>query len=175
MNGPFDWETDLLMGFKGMTYNEETNDINAHEVIDGDVATLWEYYIGRMRFFDQSFGIAADRPRYAAKILGNTPKPFNWQEQLASGAGNDIHYRYLLYNATHDYIMDGWPTIIYLSEDEQLKVTDLTSVLKPHITAERAKFITGERPLSDFNAFRDELKKMGIDELIQIHVNAVEK
>jgi len=87
----------------------------------------------------------------------------------------DVHYRYLMYNATHDYVVDGFPAFIYLGEADRLRAGDISSMFAPHITAEHAKFVTGTRPLSEFNAFRDELRRMGVEEYIRIYANAIRR
>jgi len=61
---------------------------------------------------------------------------------------------------------------VYLSEKDALYATELFSVLENHIISESAKFITGQRPLSELDAFQEELKTMGIEEYIDMYQEA---
>lgn len=61
---------------------------------------------------------------------------------------------------------------VYMSAEQSERVADLKSLIENHIKAESAKFIAGVRPLSEFDAYMDELKALGIEEYIQIHKDA---
>lgn len=63
---------------------------------------------------------------------------------------------------------------VYMSEDNALDATDLYTTLEYHIIAESAKFITGKRPLSEIEAFQNELKGMGIETYIAMYKEAYE-
>lgn len=77
-------------------------------------------------------------------------------------------------------VMDAWENnltkvklpSVYLSEDEALRATELSTVINEHVTAESAKFITGLRPVEEIPDFKEELKAMGIEEYIDIYKNA---
>ncbi|MBE6960414.1 MAG: hypothetical protein E7448_06805 [Ruminococcaceae bacterium] len=61
---------------------------------------------------------------------------------------------------------------VWLSEDENVEITDLRAVLNNYIASESAKFITGRRPMSEIDEFWDELEQMDIDRYLEIYVNA---
>ena len=46
------------------------------------------------------------------------------------------------------------------------------TILDPYIESEVAKFITGSRDLSEFSKFQEELKSMGIEELLGYYTEA---
>lgn len=72
--------------------------------------------------------------------------------------------RYIL---SYDY-----PVIIYMDEETTLAISDLTSVLDSYIEQEVAKFMTGRRDLGEFDAFREELKGLGIEERLGYYKDA---
>ena len=61
---------------------------------------------------------------------------------------------------------------VYLSEEDALNAADLKTLLENHIISESAKFITGQRPLDQLDAFQDELKGLGIEEYIALYQDA---
>ena len=73
------------------------------------------------------------------------------------------------------YVQDDYPSIVYMSEDDSLTVTDLRSVLDGYIEQEIAKFITGRRSLDEWASFQAELKGMGIEELLGYYEAAYTK
>jgi len=64
-----------------------------------------------------------------------------------------------------------FPNIYYLDENENTKLADLDAVIKPYVEEQVARFISGDRPLSEFNAYLAELKTIGISELETIYKN----
>ena len=63
----------------------------------------------------------------------------------------------------------GFPRTTYFDEETEDNIADLRSVLDSYIDAEVAKFITGKRAIAEFDAFREELKGLGIEELQTIY------
>ena len=76
----------------------------------------------------------------------------------------DGHARASAVTNVAPYEVEGFPEVIYYSEDDTLAMTDLLAVLQPYIESEVAKFIVGNRSLDEFDAFQEELEKMGIEE-----------
>lgn len=74
-------------------------------------------------------------------------------------------------------VMEGKLTFVmlpnvYMSAEQSERVADLKSLIENHIKAESAKFIAGVRPLSEFDAYMEELKALGIEEYVQLHKDA---
>jgi len=74
--------------------------------------------------------------------------------------------------ASKDFVTSVSLPIVYMTEEDALNATDMRIVLEEHIKAESAKFITGARPLSELDAFHEELKAMDIEEYINIYKEA---
>lgn len=84
----------------------------------------------------------------------------------------DRHWRVTQTAALNDYLTFVRLPGVYLSVEEQEKVTDLKMVIEDYITQETPKFITGARSLDEFDAYQEELKALGIEEYIEIYRNA---
>ena len=70
------------------------------------------------------------------------------------------------------YLVNGYPTYLYLDEATSLELADLKSVIDPYIDNEVAKFITGLNSLDNFDKFMDDLKAMGIEDMLKIYTDA---
>lgn len=90
--------------------------------------------------------------------------PFVWD--LNNG---DNFARSTMDNTIKLYETVGFPRITYFDEETEDTIADLRSVLDSYIDTEVAKFITGKRDISEFDAFRAELKNLGIEELEAIY------
>lgn len=67
------------------------------------------------------------------------------------------------------YEQPGYPTITFYDEDTAYELAELTTILQPYMESEIAKFITGQRPLDEFDDYRAELASMGMDDLLKIY------
>lgn len=81
------------------------------------------------------------------------------------------------WNTQQAKVMEGKLTFVilpnvYMTAEQSEKVADLKALIENHIKAESAKFIAGVRPLSEFDAYMDELRALGIDEYVQLHKDA---
>lgn len=74
--------------------------------------------------------------------------------------------------ASEPYVTAIRLPVTFMSEEDSLEAADKKIVLEEHIKAESAKFITGVRPLSEIDAFNEELKTMGIEDYINIYKEA---
>lgn len=57
----------------------------------------------------------------------------------------------------------------FFSEEDALYIAELFTVLKDHIANETAKFVTGLRPLSEVDAYFEELETLGADEYLKYY------
>ncbi|MBR2885508.1 MAG: extracellular solute-binding protein [Clostridia bacterium] len=66
------------------------------------------------------------------------------------------------------------PTISY-TEEENKEFSKISSEVSSYITEMQMKFITGVEPLSKFDSFRAELKKLGIERMIKLTQDAYDR
>lgn len=64
---------------------------------------------------------------------------------------------------------------VYLSNDEQSQVTALLSDLETYTKQMEAKFVTGQEPLSNWDKYVAQLKKMGSDDIVKIYQAAYDR
>jgi putative aldouronate transport system substrate-binding protein len=62
-----------------------------------------------------------------------------------------------------------------LSVDELSQITTRLNDITTFVSEQFAMFLIGTRPLSEFDSYMEELKKMGIEEIISVHQNAQDR
>lgn len=103
------------------------------------------------------------------ELYGAETKEFTYNMEKG-----DPHYRASVVENLLPYAVDRYPHIIYLSEDENIRLTDLRTTIETFVISEVAKFITGARPLDEFDQYLEELNKLDIDEYEKIYIDAYE-
>ena len=81
----------------------------------------------------------------------------------------DAYYRLNRYESWINNLTTVRMSILYVTEEESERITDLESVLKSYVQENFAKFVTGARSLDEFDAYQEELKQLGIEELLDIY------
>lgn len=180
--GPAEDDTEMQMGMEGVrgwtvdengvgsfvSVNEGIDSSNAAYIL-GHLVSNWvafgndSHWLGRE---DEGLISMACIRQYLA---GHTPEGFNLDPTLGFSSASLTASQYVL-----PYIQPTYPSIVYMDEETTLTVSDLRSVLDSYIEQEVAKFITGRRSIEEFDAFRAELKGMGIDELLSYYQEAYE-
>lgn len=64
---------------------------------------------------------------------------------------------------------------VYLTNDAQTEVSALLSDLNTYVEQMEAKFVTGQEPLSNWDAYVAQLKKMGSDRIVEIYQEAYDQ
>jgi putative aldouronate transport system substrate-binding protein len=61
---------------------------------------------------------------------------------------------------------------VYLTNDQQTEATALLADLGTYVTQMEAKFVTGQEPLSNWDKYVAQLKKMGSDKIVELYQSA---
>ena len=77
-------------------------------------------------------------------------------------------------NAMPYLTTEVYPNITYFTEDESIRINELRTMIEPHVETETAKFITGVRPIEEFDSYMKELEDMGAQELVDFYARAYE-
>ena len=165
-NGPVSGSPDSFGQFGGFTLNAARDYIMHPEVASGKFESDWDYRVNAVALSQET-----PRNTYGSyinmmKALG-VPNPQLREYNLNDG---DDHYYVMCYNGQNGYYYDVLPTP-FLEQAQGRRLADLNSAIENHVRAETAKFVVGQRPLSDFPRYLAELRAMGFDEYKSIYVN----
>lgn len=132
---------------------------------------LWSYAVESWNGFMPNFGAYGTLEANKAKYLDAFGVTYEYEggEYLLDGSWN---YKYSIDKNLKPYAVDTYPAYIYFDLDTNQRVTDLSTVINSYAKEQIALFITGRRSLDETDAFVEELKAMGIEELLQIHADA---
>lgn len=67
------------------------------------------------------------------------------------------------------YVVNGFPTTLYAPTETRERLDYLETVIEPYVEEQIALFISGKRDLTELDAFTDELKNLGIEEVLDIY------
>ncbi|MBE5786358.1 MAG: extracellular solute-binding protein [Clostridiales bacterium] len=175
---------DTLGMYEGWSWNEEKQSF-----FDPDTATVENGGNGRWSAFYAKNGAVANPT--ANLRFGNRMGPL---EYIHLAANTSINAQYVLcdmpvvvpeettwdyltnYAANEDHVVTGFPTIVWLNDDDQMDIDDIKDALNNYIKTEVAKFIVGQRPLNEteWADFQANLKKLGIDTMVRIYTGVYE-
>lgn len=83
-----------------------------------------------------------------------------------------IGFNYMMHNTWGRYLTDELsPKICYFDEETTARIAELKTLIEDYATQEIAKFIIGERPLSEIDDYFAELEKLGADEYVKYYAD----
>ena len=83
--------------------------------------------------------------------------------------GDDYYKVSVSENVAPNQAKYSFPGIYFVDSQTNQRLTDLATVIEPYIKEQVALFITGNRPISETEAFVKELQAMGIEDLMAIY------
>lgn len=86
----------------------------------------------------------------------------------------DLWFKEELKNKIEPYAKTPMPNV-FLTPEEQTEITALFSDLNPYVEQMEAKFVTGQEPLSNWDKYVAQLKKMGSDRVVEIYQAAYDR
>lgn len=168
-------DADILLGFGGW-YIRDTRPFSVRYVDVDDAENLggyggqWDYRIKNVFCFTSD------------KIMDRRHIEAKCQERAgleAVGPEFDVtmmdrYARKANLEVIAPYYTVGYPKIVWMNEEDTVAIADLKIVIEQYIHQETAKFITGTRPLDEFEDYLDELNKLGFQEYQQYYIDAYE-
>lgn len=133
----------------------------------------------------QTFKTVNGKREFLVKFSEEVPKPLgtpNWlflQDRLTFPApvNNEAFYEFnddLTKSYAADYFSkyaETYPTLKYTT-DQQRERSDLVAKINDAVNANLVKFVSGKRPMSEFNAFLSEMEKLGYKRVVEIDQSA---
>ncbi|MFV0398991.1 MAG: hypothetical protein ACK5LX_00035 [Oscillospiraceae bacterium] len=160
-------QSEYNYGYVNAHWNFETNseDWDTSSMPEG--VDLWTYLMQYLSGLMPQFGAFEDEPgmAYHAKMLGGerpAEKSFNMENA-------DQNYRATVYANIVPYGTQSYPNTYYVEDSLNDRILDLKTLIDPYVKEQVALFVTGQRPLDQVDAFAEELKGMGAEELLTIY------
>jgi putative aldouronate transport system substrate-binding protein len=170
---PMNADEDILMGVGGYYIADDDNRSFCYVDYDdaenhGGYEGHYDYRVKKIICF--TMDCVMDRRSIEAKrqSVGGyeaTGAEFNMEQQ-------DRYCRKSNLEVVAPYYTSGYPSIVWMSEEDSLAIMDLKVVIRNYVTQQVAKFITGARPLDEFDNYLQELDKLGFQEYQQYYVDA---
>lgn len=164
--GPAAGSEDTLGLVGGFTLDSDGSTIVFPDVVSKKRESEYDYRVNSIILSQAQPTDPRGRELYRQELLGIA----NPQYKALDLTNGDDHYRYLCFSAHQGFLVDGLPTA-FLGSDLIDKTTDLYTVINSYVQSETARFIVGQRPLSELDSYFQELKNLGYDEYRQIYVD----
>lgn len=178
--------TEETLGVVDGWYYDENNRITTDKVVNGEFTDISEYAYQYIKSYSSAPGRFDHYSQTAADMAGiEFPgKEMTIVDRLTGAEipslimdvytddNNDGHWRITQSEAMIDHLTAVRLPAVYLTAEQNQRVADLSTVINDYVTAESAKFIVGTRPLSELDAYFEELKSLGIEEYIAIYQEA---
>jgi hypothetical protein len=174
-DGPY---AQYLCGFQG-AYLKNNDTLIARLDFDNDpkaqkkYGSGWTWATNYVHMWYDRFGIKIDmetgKEAYIAQHA-ESPK----METAADRKNTELDYKYLYLWSMENTLVplvtkDVLSPDVYFDVDTTERVADLMQVINEYANTEFAKFVTGKRPLSELDAYFNEIERIGALELIQIY------
>lgn len=123
--------------------------------------------IGRIYYIGEGYGGVS----LAKRVAG-----LGWEKVEYNMEDGDEHYRA---TSTLNVLPYAVPmlnkNLLFFPIEVSERLVDLQTLIEGHASTECAKFITGNRPFSEFPAFQEELKALGVEEYVKYYEEAYAK
>jgi putative aldouronate transport system substrate-binding protein len=168
-NGAPASDAKALMGMWSGWYLDDDNNSVYPDVVSGKYPNVFELVVKKISPFA---GVVGNRSnlQYDRMYFGGHPNPVN--KVNYNPENGDHFYRISLIENLMPYVEDPYPINVYFSQAENIRLTDLRSVIKDYVDKETAKFITGANSLENLDKYYSDLNTLGITEYQNFYVKA---
>ena len=180
MEGPASNQTEYLLGEPGFEINPETNAMHYPNLDTAKYKNKSEYVSKKMSLWNyRTFGLGVADTFYVYQGMAGADLVDIYPERSPEKDDYDLrnivsdldtHFRLANEDTLAPHVEVGIvPKNIYLDAETTAYVTDLLTVVREYGEQESAKFVTGARPLSELDAYFDEIEKLGALEIVEIY------
>lgn len=98
------------------------------------------------------------------------PKEYKGDTHIRNTIDNgEAHFRTALLDTLVEHVVETFPRFVYFDPDISVNVANLRTILLEYAQQESAKFVTGARPLSELDAYFDEIERLGAKEYVKYY------
>ena len=172
--GPYSTQTDILLGTSGQYWSEEEGDFTRDDGLDSyaDIE-LWYPYTFYCLIGDYSVDEKGISHIATYDVPGDTIMEKAQHRKSEDCASWSRTYLCGMFNGPVQYATDECsPRFVYFDDATATRVAELKTLIDDYAKQEIAKFIIGERNLSEIDNYFNELQKLGADEYVQYYVDA---
>jgi len=157
----------MIGGLRGKDTDTLENAAAFADLEDGKFDDLYTYQINELWFAEMDNYTAA-QGKARKELWGFNYSPLTMENFAAlAEVDPDMNYRYIVRLATQDYFVDPLP-LVYMSEEDAVRYTDLFTVIENYVAQEVAKFVVGQRPLEELDAFMEEVYALNGEEYLEL-------
>lgn len=127
---------------------------------------IWGYHLAYLNGIMPNFG-AFDMHEAWVKLAADFGYDMPAKGVLDPSVPDD--YWRLANEKNVQYLVDAYPRQYYVAPETSEQIRDLKTVIDPYVKEQVARFITGNRPLSETADFVKELETMGMEDLLNLY------
>ncbi len=163
-------EEDTLGMYQGWTVEEETNNVIYPDVVSGEYESEYDIIQRILSPFSGTIGNRSDILNDKRIVGGLEALP----ETVYNLDNGEHFYRHTVTENVMPYTQTPYPNNVYFTEEENLALTDLKTVISDFVEKETAKFITGVNSLDNIDRYYQDLASLDFEEYQNYYVHAYE-
>jgi putative aldouronate transport system substrate-binding protein len=165
---PANHEKDTLGMYQGWAVIPETNAEYYPDVASGKYSSPFEIIVKRISPFSGTMGNRNDILNDKRIVCGIEPM----KETIYDINGGDQFTRKSVVDNVMPYVVASFPNNIYFTAEENIRLSDLSTIITDYVEKETAKFITGANSLSNIDKYYSDLNALGFKEYQELYAKA---
>lgn len=184
LSGPSVNQTDILLGYDGWyvdpatgerTYKDYLEHADEYEAINYYMYSKYELWMPDTFVCLLDGDELDENGEQCGKVFnatGSTPMEIAQYRKSSDLNGFNDQYKAAQQYALSAYRTDEFsPSVTYFDEETNARIAELKTLIDDYATQEIAKFIIGERDLSEIDDYFNELQALGADEYVQYYAD----
>ncbi|MDO5422121.1 MAG: extracellular solute-binding protein [Eubacteriales bacterium] len=159
-------------------YGEEGVDWSTDEADTAERVGLYEDMLGipcKIAILDNQWSKVQNKHWYAACPHYLSTDDYRGLDSMQTGDDNrNAVLRATSYEMYYDAHPEMLPTLVY-TQDEAEQISSIATDVKTYVSSSLAEFVTGNRPLSDWDNYLEELENMGLSYLVETAQTAYDR
>lgn len=164
--GGYGTDSEYSFGYLQREYIAETNGLAVPSEQLPEGMTSWNYIVKYLNGNTWPVGTLM-----TAEAMEKLAASWGADYTLEQRRTGDNYWRGTMFDNLIAYAAESYPTTYYASAEVNQEIADLEAVLQPYVKEQVALFITGQRSLSEVDAFVKELEGLDIDRLLELYID----